>query len=141
MRRFEQERAAFIQKAQQLGQIWAQQNQEPLMRKGQQLQMAQDQLLRQIQQESGKEMDSLVSKVKKFVKDYGKEKGFDYVFGTGEAVSILYAKEQYDITKDVTKALNDKYTAEGKKEEAPKADAKTESKDDAKAEAKPAEKK
>lgn len=121
MRRFEQERNAFVQKAQQLGQIWAQQNQEPLVRKGQQLQMAQDQLLRQIQQESGKEMDSLVTKVKKFVKEYGKEKGYDYVFGTGEAVSILYAKDQYDITKEVTKALNDKYTSEGKKETAPDA--------------------
>ena len=47
----------------------------------------------------------------------GKEKGYDYIYGTGEAVSILYAKDQYDITKDIIKLLNDKYAVEGKKEE------------------------
>lgn len=124
--RFQTDAAAFEQKARQLGEIWAQQNSAPLAKRQQQLQYAQQALLRQLQDESGVEMDTLVTKVKKFIKDYGKEKGYDYVFGTGEAVSILYAKDQYDITKDVLKALNDKYKSEGKKE-APKADeAKTE---------------
>lgn len=115
MARFKQEREAFESKARQLGEIWAQQNSGPLVRKSQQLQMAQEGLMRQIQEESGAEMDSLVTKVKTFVKDYGKQKGYDYLFATGDVVSILYAKDQYDITKDVTKALNDKYAADNKK--------------------------
>lgn len=134
MRRFEQERNAFSEKARQLGEIWAQQNSAPLVRKQQQLQMAQEQLMRQIQNESGTEMDSVVSKVKKFIKDYGKKEGYDYIFGTGEAVSILYSQDQYDITKEVTKALNDEYA---KGTGAKPVDAKTETKaaDTTKAEA------
>jgi outer membrane protein len=54
-------------------------------------------------------MDSLVKNVKTFIEAYGKEKGLDYIYGTGEAATILYAKEQYDITKELTKLLNDKY--------------------------------
>jgi outer membrane protein len=73
-----------------------------------------------LQAESGKEMDTLVKAAKQFIKDYGKEKGYDYIYGTGEAVSILYAKDQYDITKDIIKLLNDKYAVEGKKEETAK---------------------
>jgi outer membrane protein len=59
-------------------------------------------------------MDSLVSKVKKFVKDYGKKEGYSYIFGTGEAVSILYAQDKYDITKEIVKALNEQYASDGK---------------------------
>ena len=132
-KRFEQERAAFMAKAQQLGQVWAQQNSAPLQRKAQQLQYAQDELLRRLQSEVGVEQDSAVSRVKKFLKQYGKKEGYDYIYGTGVTASVLYAKEQYDITKDVIKALNENYSKEGKTE-APAAD-------QAKAETKPEEKK
>jgi outer membrane protein len=70
-----------------------------------------------LQGESGVEMDSLVTKYKKVFKEYGKEKGYDYIYGTGEAATVLYAKDQYDITKDVIKLINDKYKSEAKKEE------------------------
>ncbi|RYZ81916.1 MAG: OmpH family outer membrane protein [Proteobacteria bacterium] len=116
--RFQSDAKAFEAKARQLGQVWAQQNSAPLAQRQQQLQYAQQALLRQLQDESGVEMDSLVTKVKKFVKAYGKEKGYDYIYGTGEAVSILYAKDQYDITKDILKELDGKYKSEGKKEDA-----------------------
>ena len=56
-----------------------------------------------------------------FYEEYGKEKGYDYIYGSGDAApSILYAKENYDITKEVIKMVNDKYKSEGKKEETPK---------------------
>lgn len=119
--RFQSDAKAFEQKRRALGDIWAQQNSAPLAKRQQELQMAQQALIRQLQEESGKEMDTLIKSVKQFIKDYGKEKGYDYIYGTGEAVSILYAKDQYDITKDVIKLLNEKYTSEGKKEEAPAA--------------------
>jgi len=134
-KRFEQERAAFMAKAEQLGQVWAQQNSAPLQRKAQQLQYAQDELLRRLQTEGGAEQDSLVTRIKNFLKGYGKEKGYDYIYGTGATATILYGKEEYEITKDVIKALNDRYEKDGKKPEtaAPA--------DQAKAEAAPAEKK
>jgi outer membrane protein len=61
-------------------------------------------------------MDSLVSGVKKFIKTYGKEKGYSYIYGTGDAASILYAEDKFDITKELIKALNDKYKAAAPKE-------------------------
>lgn len=116
--RFKSEASNFEKNAQVNGQAWAQQKGAELQRREQQLQYAQQAILQQLQQESGVEMDSLVSNVKKFIKDYGKEKGYDYIYGTGDAVSILFAKDQYDITKDITKLLNDKYKAAAKKETA-----------------------
>jgi thiamine phosphate synthase YjbQ (UPF0047 family) len=80
-----------------------------LQKREQQLSYAQQALSQQLQQESGTEMDTLVSGVKKFIKAYGKEKGYSYIYGTGDAASVLYAEDKYDITKDIIKALNDKY--------------------------------
>ena len=117
--KLEGEKNSFQANAQKNGQVWAQQKYAELQQREQQLQYAQQGMLQQLQGESGKEMDSLVTKLKKVFKEYGKEKGFDYIYGTGEAATVLYAKDSYDITKDLTKIINDKYKAEGKKEEKP----------------------
>lgn len=55
--------------------------------------------------------------LKKFIKSYGKEKGYAYIYGTGDAASILYAEDKFDITKEIIKALNDKYKTAAKTEE------------------------
>lgn len=115
--RFKQEAANFQSQAQANGQAWAQQKGAELQKREQQLGYAQQQLSQQLQQESGKEMDSLVSGVKKFIKAYGKEKGYSYIFGTGDVASVLYAEDKYNITKELIKALNEKYKAGGAKEE------------------------
>ncbi|MBS1535379.1 MAG: OmpH family outer membrane protein [Bacteroidetes bacterium] len=115
--KFKSEAANFQKNAQANGQAWAQTNGARLQKKEQELSYAQDAMLRQLQEESGVEMDSLVSNVKKYIKKYGKEKGYDYVFASGDTnVSILYAKEQYDITKEMIKLLNEEYASEDKKE-------------------------
>ena len=87
-----------------------------MLKKEQQLSYAQQALSQELQQESGKEMDSLVSGVKKFIKNYGKEKGYAYIYGTGDAASILYAEDKFNITKEIIKGLNDKYKATAKPE-------------------------
>jgi len=115
--RFKQDAANFQSQAQANGQEWAQKRGAELQKREQQLGYAQQALAQQLQQASGKEMDSLVSGVKKFIKDYGKEKGYDYIYGTGDAASVLYAKDKYDITKEIIKALNDKYKSEEKVED------------------------
>lgn len=115
--RFKQEAASFQSQAQANGQAWAQQKGAELQKKEQQLSYAQQALSQELQQESGKEMDSLVSGVKKFIKAYGKDKGYAYIYGTGDAASILYAEDKFDITKEIIKALNDKYKAPAKTEE------------------------
>lgn len=114
--RFRSEASSFQKNAQTYGPQWAQQKGAELQKKEQELSYAQQAILRQLQEESGKEMDSLVKDVKKFIKDYGKEKGYNYIYGTGDAASVLYAKEEYDITKEIIKLLNDKYKAKSSTE-------------------------
>ena len=116
--KFKSEAANFKQNAQKNGQAWAQQKGSELQQKEQQLNYAQQAMSQQLQQESGVEMDSLVINYRKILKGYGKEKGYDYIFGSGESSpSILYAKDGYDITKEAIKMINDKYKSTDKKEE------------------------
>ncbi|QBN19262.1 OmpH family outer membrane protein [Flavobacterium nackdongense] len=119
--RFKQEAQNFQAQAQANGQEWAQKKGAELQRREQQLAQAQQALAQQLQQEGGTEMDSLVSNVKKAIKAYGKEKGYTYIYGTGDSnASILYAEDKLDITKDIIKLLNDKYNSSNKKEEVKK---------------------
>ena len=76
---------------------------------GQQLQLEEQQL----QQESQSEMDTLVKKVKGFIKDYGEQNNYTYILGANEAGSVLYGNKTKDITESVLQALNEAY---GKKE-------------------------
>ena len=119
--KLEGEKNSFQASAQKNGQVWAQQKYGELQQREQQLQNAQQGMFQQLQGESGTEMDSLESKYKKIFKEFGKDKGYDYIFGTGQPASVLYAKDSYDVTKELVKIVNDKYKSEGKKEEKPAA--------------------
>ena len=119
--RFKQEAQNFQAQAQANGQEWAQKKGAELQKREQMLAQAQQALSQQLQQEGGAERDSIISTVKKTIKAYGKEKGYSYIYGTGDSnVSILYAEDKFDITKDVLKILNDKYKAPAVKEEVKK---------------------
>ena len=124
--RWKADAANFQKNAQANGMAWAQQKGAELQKREQELSYAQEAMLRQLQQESGVELDSVISSYKKVIKEYGKEKGYDYVYGTGETATVLYAKDNYDVTKDIIKIVNDKYKSSAKKEE--KADEKVEAK-------------
>lgn len=71
----------------------------------------------QFQLKRNQEMDSLVNMVKDFVKDYGKENGYTFIYGANESGNILYGKDEINITEEVTKALNEKYSVETSEEE------------------------
>ncbi len=111
------EKKGFQANAQKNGQAWAQQKYGELQQREQQLQYAQQSIAQDIQGKHGVEMDSVVSKYRKIFKQYGKDKGYDYIYGTGEAATVLYAKDSYDITKEIIKLVNDKYKSSDKKEE------------------------
>ena len=117
-RQLQAEKDAFQSNAQANGQAWAQQKGAELSQKEQELNYAQQAMLQQLQQESGAEIDSLVINYRKIIKEYGKEKGYDYIYGSGDAApSILYAKDSYDITNEIIKIINDKYKSAGKKQD------------------------
>ena len=67
----------------------------------------------QIQQEFQTEIDSVIAKVKSFIKDYGKNNGYTYILGTSDAAAtVLYGTEENDLTQTVLDALNDTYKKE-----------------------------
>ncbi|MGG5506961.1 MULTISPECIES: OmpH family outer membrane protein [unclassified Myroides] len=123
---FQREVQNFQTNAAQKGQAWAQQKGGELQRKEQQLQMKQQTIFQELQAESAKEMDSVVKKVKSHIADFAKKKSLDYVFNTEEASTVIYGKEEYNITEDIIKELNSKYkgssaatTVDDKKAETP----------------------
>lgn len=126
VKKFQDEADNFRRNAQANGQEWAQRKGAELQKKEQQLTYAQQAMSQQLQQEAAVERDSVVSKVRKYIKEYGKKNGYTYIYGTGDAATILYAKDQLDLTDKIVKELNDNY----------KAPVKTEEKDEAKAEEK-----
>lgn len=107
--KFKADAANFQKNAQANGQLWAQQNGAALQKRQEQLQYAQQDLAEKLQREMAIERDTMVSSMKKSIKEYGKQKGYAYVFASGEPATVLYAQDQYDITKDIIKLLNDKY--------------------------------
>lgn len=122
IKKFQDEVKSFETNAKAYGQQWAQTKGQELQQKEQQLSYAQQALAQSLQQDGAKEMDSMVSSIKKFIADYGKEKGYDYIFATGDAVSILYGKESYDLTNEMIKLLNNKYVAKSNDKSSTKAD-------------------
>jgi outer membrane protein len=117
---FDLDRASFPEEAKAKGMQWAQLRQQELQKRAQEIQYTQDAMRQELEKEFGPKQDSLVSKIKKFVATYGKKNGYDYIYGSGDVVSIMYAKEGYDITDKITKELNDSYKGSGKKEETTK---------------------
>ena len=119
--RFKKEAASFKDNAQKNGQDWAQKKGSELQQTEQRLNYAQQSMLQQLQQESGIEMDSLVKNYRKVIKSYAKDKGYDYIYGSGDtSPSILYAKDSYDITKEMIKKVNENHKTIDKKEVSPK---------------------
>lgn len=63
----------------------------------------------QIAQESQAQNDSLIKKVRNFVKDYGTKNGYDFILGSNEAGSVMYGDETSDLTQVILEALNAAY--------------------------------
>lgn len=115
--KFKRDAMRFQAEAQAKGQEWAQQKGAELQQREQKLAQAQQELSQQLQQEGSQQLDSLVVKAKKLIKTYGKEKGYNFILGTGDTnPSVLYGEPKNDITKDMIKLLNDKYKSASKKE-------------------------
>lgn len=116
MKKFQNDVAYFQKNAQSKGMDWAMKQQKSLEQRERNLAEKQQNFMKKIQEEGAVERDSLVTKMKKFIADYGKEKGFDYVFGTGDAATVLYAKDNYNITDEIIRLMNDAYTKNTKTE-------------------------
>ena len=63
----------------------------------------------QISQESQSQNDSLIKKVRSFVEGYGNTNGYSFILGSNEAGSVMFGKEELDLTQTILKALNQAY--------------------------------
>ncbi|MGY0391246.1 OmpH family outer membrane protein [Bizionia sp. KMM 8389] len=109
---FQQEAQAFQLKAQGLSQDKAQAEYQALSQKQQILQQRIQQEEIAIQNDSQQEIDSLIKKVRTYVKDYGQKNGYTYILGGNEAGSVMYGDESKDLTKVISEALNADYKKE-----------------------------
>jgi len=82
---------------------------------GQKQQILQQQLQGEQQnltQQFNVEIDSVLSHMKTFVKDYGKTNGYTFILGKNEAGSVMFGDETKDISKEIIEALNADYKKE-----------------------------
>ena len=77
----------------------------------QQLQQERQAKLGKLQLESQNTIDSLITKVKDKVKDYGAANGYSYIYGSNDAGSVLFGKEELDLTPVVLEELNKNYNS------------------------------
>jgi len=106
------------------GPQWTQLKVQELQKREQDLNMEQQALAKQMQEEIKAQNDSVTKKIKKHIETYGKKNGYDYIYSTADLSSIVYAKDNYNITETILKELNDNYKANKKDEPAKEAEKK-----------------
>lgn len=55
-------------------------------------------------------MTGVLNQINSYVMDFGKANGYDYIFGTTESGSLLYATDADDLTDEILEGLNDNYS-------------------------------
>ncbi len=75
---------------------------------GQQLQQEEQMLLSTGQVE----LDSVVGRIKKAIKAYGKTNKYAYILGGGDGGAVLYGNDAHDLTGEILKVLNADYKKE-----------------------------
>ena len=78
-----------------------------LAAEAQQLQQERQAKLGKLQADSQSAIDSLIAEVKDKVKDYGAANGYTYIYGNNDAGSVLYGKEELDLTQTILSELNE----------------------------------
>jgi len=106
---FQMEAQSFQAKAESMSQTKAQEEYAAMQQKGQMIGQQLQQQDQQLQLAGQTEMDSIVSKVKKEIKSYGKANGYTYILGGGDGGSVLYGTDTNNLTEEIVKLLNDKY--------------------------------
>ncbi|MGA8853806.1 MAG: OmpH family outer membrane protein [Christiangramia sp.] len=106
---FQQEVQAYQSEMKSMSESQRKEKEQELMQKQQMLQQQQQMQSNRLREQSSAVMDSVVTKVKDYVKDYGKENNYTYIFGSNESANIMYAEEGLDITQEILSKLNEDY--------------------------------
>ena len=106
---FQMEFQTFQIKAQKMAKSKAEEEYGLIQQRGQVIGQQLQQEEQQMQTMGQVEMDSLVNKVKREIKAYGKANGYTYILGGGDGGGVLYGTEGQDLTSEMLKILNDSY--------------------------------
>lgn len=87
----------------------AQEEQNRLMRKRDELQQLHNRLMGELQQESDKTNMQLRDSVNTFLKEYNKTKGYSLIISNTGSDNLLYADQALNITQEVVDGLNKRY--------------------------------
>lgn len=108
--------AARVKELQQRGNSMTQNEQtaaqQELAQMEQDFDVTRQQLAQDLQAESMRHLQEVKSKIQAFLKDYAREKGYIFVFGSNEYDYLYYKDSTRDITTDVVKLLNERYKTE-----------------------------
>jgi len=107
---FQTEAQVFQAKADKMSKTKAQQEYAALQQRGQFIGQQLQQEDQKLQNTGQVEMDSIISKVKKEIKTFGKSNNYTYILGGGDGGSVLYGKEARDLTDEVITLLNKNYS-------------------------------
>lgn len=89
-------------------------SQESLEKQRQNIQQYVKTLDEKAREEDEKMTVGVINQINSFVESYGKDKGYDFIFGTTQDGNILYGAKGKDITEDIITALNNSYKADKK---------------------------
>lgn len=88
----------------------AEQEQVRLQKKQQELQQLDAKLSQQLGQEQQKMSEELRDTINKFMKEYNKNNRYEMIISNTSSDNILYASKGYNITKEISKLLNDRFS-------------------------------
>lgn len=106
---FQQEVQTYQSQMNSMSEAQRKEKEQELMQMQQMLQQQQQMVGQKLREQSNTVMDSMVTKIKDYVKDYGKENNYTYIFGSNESANIMYAEDGLDITQDILSELNEEY--------------------------------
>jgi outer membrane protein len=88
----------------------AEQEQNRLMRKEQDLQQLNSKLSQELMDVQQKVSEELRDSINSFLKQYNKTKNYELILSNTSSDNILLSNDIYDITKEVTEALNKRFS-------------------------------
>ena len=87
---------------------------EQLMMRQQKLMERKDELLDKLDDEQAKSSEQLYNRLSTFLKEYNKDKNYQFILGFQKGGGILFANDSLDITANVLQGLNEQYKNEKK---------------------------
>ncbi|MDF1672685.1 MAG: OmpH family outer membrane protein [Vicingaceae bacterium] len=111
----------FQQKAPTMSQFEGQTKQKELMEEEQKIYKMRDDFAAKFQNEEAKLNEQFQAKVRGFIEEYNKDKGYNLIIGSSQLGNVvLYKNEGIDISNAIINGLNEQYDNENSAKNAPK---------------------